>query len=545
MTDTQPTDPADGVEDVRSLPLFARQTPTSPDGRRGRVRSDFTLNRTPPPAPALHLVPPQPEASQTQDVGGVAADQPYGGHGSTTAGPVSPAPVPSGEEPLEWALVAAFRQQASKLLMERLAGDALRYVPEEEKQEIGRAIIVELLQLHAAELVKRGEPGWSARQVERMTKAVFDSQFRMGRLQPLLDVDRVENIMITGCDRVVLEDVDGTLHAGPAVADSDQELIDFLAFLASRSQVNARPFSEAIPSLHMRLDGGERLAATAWVTPRPSVVIRRHRLRHVRLGELVRRGTLSSVAASFLAAAVRGRKSIVVAGGQGAGKTTLMRALCAEIDPLEPIGTFETEYELGLHELPEQHHIVHAWEARPGSGEIGPGGRRAGEYTMKEEIIDSFRMNLSRQIVGETRGDEVWSMIKVMESAPGSMCTTHAPSAQEAMNKLVTCAMEAGPAITPALATMKLAQVIDVVVQMHSLIDRSGRAPRRVRYVSEIIAVTPGEEARGWAYTTIFRHVPGQGAVAHILPEEMRSLASEGFDIAAFFAEANQHGAGR
>ncbi len=164
---------------------------------------------------------------------------------------------------------------------------------------------------------------------------------------------------------------------------------------------------------------------------------------------------------------------------------------------------------------------------------------------MKEEIIDSFRMNLTRQIVGETRGDEVWSMIKVMESAPGSMCTTHAPSAQEAMNKLVTCAMEAGPAITSALATMKLAQVIDVIVQMHSLIDRSGERPRRVRYVSEIIAVTPGEETKGYAYTTIFRHVPGQGAVAHILPEEMRSLEDFGFDPADFFAEANQWGAGR
>ena len=62
------------------------------------------------------------------------------------------------------------------------------------------------------------------------------------------------------------------------MADTDQELIDFLVFLASRSEVNARPFSEAQPRLHLRLDGGARLAAAAWVTPRPSVVIRRHRL---------------------------------------------------------------------------------------------------------------------------------------------------------------------------------------------------------------------------------------------------------------------------
>ena len=74
------------------------------------------------------------------------------------------------------------------------------------------------------------------------------------------------------------------------MADSDQELIDFLVFLASRSEVNARAFSEAQPRLHLRLDGGSRLAAAAWVTPRPSVVIRRHRLMQVTLDDLVARG---------------------------------------------------------------------------------------------------------------------------------------------------------------------------------------------------------------------------------------------------------------
>ena len=104
------------------------------------------------------------------------------------------------------------------------------------------------------------------------------------------------------------------------------------------------------PHYILRLDGGSRLAAAAWVTPRPSVVIRRHRLMEVTLDDLVARQMLTPVAASFLHAAVRARKSIVVSGGQGAGKTTLVRALCAEIDPYEAIGTFETEYELHLYE---------------------------------------------------------------------------------------------------------------------------------------------------------------------------------------------------
>ena len=115
----------------------------------------------------------------------------------------------------------------------------------------------------------------------------------------------MENIIITGHDNVVLELIDGSQVDAPAVADSDEELIDFLVFLASRSEVNARGFSEAQPRLHLRLDGGARLAAAAWVTPVPSVVIRRHRLMEVTLDDLVARSMLTPVAASFLRAAVR------------------------------------------------------------------------------------------------------------------------------------------------------------------------------------------------------------------------------------------------
>ena len=174
---------------------------------------------------------------------------------------------------------------------------------------------------------------------------------------------------------------------------------------------------------------------------------------------------MTPTAASFLRAAVRARRSIVVAGAQGAGKTTLVRALCAEIDAMEAIGTFETEYELHLHEL-GRHKVVHAWEARPGSGERGADGRQAGEFTLDEALVDSFRFNLSRQIVGEVRGKEIWAMIKAMESGTGSISTTHAADAVAAVRKLVTCAMEAGPHVTQGLATSKLAATVDLIVQL-------------------------------------------------------------------------------
>ena len=447
------------------------------------------------------------------------------------AAPYSPAATE-----VDWPLVAAFRSQASEQLSRAVAADRGR-LDRAAQEELGRSIVLDLIESAAAERADAGRTAWPVAEQDGLARAVFDSLFRLGRLQPLVDDDRLENIIITGYDNVLLELIDGSLIDGPAVADSDEELIDFLVFLASRSEVNARGFSEAQPRLHLRLDGGARLAAAAWVTPRPSVVIRRHRLMEVTLDDLVERAMLTPVVASFLRAAVRARKSIVVSGSQGAGKTTLVRALCSEIDPLEAIGTFETEYELHLHELPERHRIVHPWEARPGSGERGADGRQAGEFTLDEALVDSFRFNLSRQIIGEVRGREVWAMIKAMESGTGSISTTHAADAVAAVRKLVTCAMEAGPHITHALATSKLASTIDLIVHLGMTTTSINGDWRRERRVVEIIALAPGERETGYAITHIFAPDRDGTAVPGVLPDEYRTLASHGFDLPGYLAQ--------
>lgn len=444
------------------------------------------------------------------------------------------APTPTTVAEVDWALVAALRAQASEQLSQAVAADRGR-LDKTAQQELGRSIVLDLIESSMAEAVNAGGSAWALAEQEALARAVFDSLFRLGRLQPLVDDDRVENIIIAGHDRVMLELIDGSLVPGPAVADSDDELIDFLVFLASRSEVNARGFSEAQPRLHLRLDGGARLAAAAWVTPRPSVVIRRHRLLEVTLEELVERDMLTPVAASFLRAAVRARKSIVVSGSQGAGKTTLVRALCAEIASLEAIGTFETEYELHLHQLPH-HEIVHAWEARPGSGERGPDGKQAGEFTLDEALVDSFRFNLSRQIVGEVRGKEIWAMIKAMESGTGSISTTHATDAVAAVRKLVTCAMEAGPHVTQELATSKLAATVDLIVHLDLRTTIRNGASHRTRRVAEIIALAPGERETGYASTHVFAPDAYGVATPMVLPDEYRPLVAEGFDLTGYLA---------
>ncbi len=499
------TDPLD-------LPMF-----TDPGTlEEGRVRSTFRypaparVDATPPTAPVvpLHRVKPATQSA---------------------FGPVA---VPDAD----WALVARMRTEVARRLAEQI-GEA-RWNREAEEAE-GAAIIRQLLEEDTAEEIVRVGRARSVAEQEVLAKAVFDAMFGLGRIQPLLDDTRVENIMIAGYDHVLVELADGTLWEMPPVAENDAELAALLERLASRSE-NPRSFTPASPSLHLVLPGGERLAG-ARDTARVSVVIRRHRIRKVALDDLVEWGTLSPTLAGFLAAAVKARLCIVVSGEQGAGKTTTLRALCAQISRLEPVGTFESEYELFLHEMPDQHAIVHAWESREGSGERLPDGRLAGSRTAAQQIIDSFRFNLGRQILGEIRGEEVWSMVKLMESGSGSISTTHSGSAEQTMRKLVTCAMEAGSQVSQDLASTKLGETVDLVVHIacDTLPGPDGSAGRKHRYVQEVLAVSPGERPRGYATTQVFAPVPGGCAVAHIIPEELRArLVAGGFDLVGFETEA-------
>ncbi|KAB7740340.1 CpaF family protein [Nostocoides sp. F2B08] len=532
--------------DPAALPLFTASPP-----RAGRVRGTFTMT----PTTATPSSPGTPTREHTAATGHLNGQRnghaprlkvtPQGASGSGWAG----------QEGLDWGLVAAFRTMVANRLTQALGADwRARTDPDidhsrrggsspdrVEQEQVGREIIADLLRDHTADSVAKGLARWTASEQATMGQAVFDAVFRLGRLQPLVDDDRVENIFILGHQRVLLELTDGSRIPGPAVADSDEELLDFLRFLANRSESNPRPFSESTPRLHMKLDGGARLAATAWVVGRPTVVIRRHRLKVDTLDAWVERGCMTAACANFLAAAVRARWSVAVSGAMSAGKTTLMRALCAQIPGDEAIGTFETEYELFLAES-GVHDIVIDWEARPGVGEVRADGRAAGAFDLADALTDSFRFALSRQIVGEIRGPEVWTMIKAMESGTGSLSTTHAANAEACIRKLVTCAMEAGSHVNRDLALEKLAGCLEVIVQLsRQVVQLPDGSQQLRRWVSEVVVVEPGEREKGYALTHLFGpSSTGPATATGIISERCRTLAEQGFDQALFQAEADQ-----
>jgi pilus assembly protein CpaF len=529
---SQPSTPPLPPTDPAALPLFAGSPP-----RPGRVRGDFSLGPAGTGPAALD------EARRRR----AAVHRP-------------PAPGDNDEAPIDWELVRAFRTVVAGRLTAALGVPGRESAPGEdpatarpaadldraEQERRGWAVIGDVLTEHTADVVQAGTgDAWTGVEQAHLAQAIFDAVFRLGRLQPLVDDDRAENIFILGHDRVLLQLLDGSRIQVDPVADSDDELIDFLRFLANRSESNPRPFSESTPRLHLKLDGGARLAATAWVTSSPTVVVRRHRHKVDTLSAWVDRGCMTPACADFLAAAVRGKWSIVVAGPMSAGKTTLMRALCAEIPREEVLGTFETEYELFLRET-GRHDIVVDWEARPGMGEIGADGRAAGAFDLDEALNDSFRFALDRQIVGEIRGREVWTMIKAMESGTGSLSTTHAASAEAAIRKLVTCAMEAGGHVTRELALEKLAGCLEVIVQLNRRVVAMADGTQQLRrWVSEVVVVEPGEREMGYALTHLFGpSSAGPARATGLMSERCKDLAAEGFDLNLYQGEADGRGWG-
>ena len=356
-----------------------------------------------------------------------------------------------------------------------MAGDG-RHLDAADEEMLTRQLISQRLERLASSAIAAGRPVLTQDEEDALARAVFDRLFHLGRIQPLLDDDTIQNVVANGHDRVFIEYAGGLKVEGPPVAESDEELIEQLREIGRRYGLSEREFNPSRPQLNLQLPDGSRLFAVAWVCDRPSVSIRRHRFMKLDLGDLVELGAIDDGLASFLSAAVRSRQQIIVAGATGAGKTTMLRALAAEIPASERIVTIETELELGLDRFADVHPDCVALEAREANVE------GAGEVTAADLVRMSLRMNPDRVIVGEVRGDEIVPMLNAMSQGnDGSMCTVHADSSATVFNKMALYAMQS-PEHLPLEATCQLAAAaVDLVVFIAK--SRDGRWVSSVRQV--------------------------------------------------------------
>ena len=429
--------------------------------------------------------------------------------------------------PTHKALVRDLRRDVADDLTERLRADEAnartRMSPADQRQ-FGRQLINRRLEQHAKQQLDNGLEPLAYEDELALAQAIHDALFGLGILQRLLEDESIENIDANGCSDVWITRAGGGKERGPAIADSDDELVEMLRMTAARVGLTERRFDNGSPALNVQLPDGSRLFAVMAVTSRPCVAIRRHRFPKVFLEDLVGLGSLDLALREFLAAAVRARKNIIICGGVDAGKTTLLRALLNEVPPGERLVTIEDNLELGVDRYPDLHPDVVALEAREENVE------GEGEIDLATLVRWGLRMDPDRVIVGEVRGAEVIPMLNAMSQGnDGSMCTVHANSSNGAFGKLAMYAVQSPERLTLEATNLMVANAINFVV----FIGSSGGAGEvgLHRYVSSVREVV-GAEGPLVQSNEVFVPGPDRRAIpaAPFRAQTLDDLIEVGFD---------------
>ena len=190
---------------------------------------------------------------------------------------------------LDEALVRRLRTAVATGLTERTSAALTaggRRLDADDQAALARRLIDDQLEQHARDCLARSEAVLSPDEEASLAQAVYDRIFQLGRLQPLLDDERIMDIHANGCDVVFVEYADGTKVSGPPIAASDAEMIELLREIGRRHGLSEREFNASRPQLNLQLPDGSRLFATAWVCGRPCLAIRRHRYLKVDLADL-------------------------------------------------------------------------------------------------------------------------------------------------------------------------------------------------------------------------------------------------------------------
>jgi Flp pilus assembly CpaF family ATPase len=357
---------------------------------------------------------------------------------------------------------------------------------ETSTEQLAQVLISRALGRRLASLSAAGGNAPGPAEEQAVARLVLAMLFGLGVLQLFIEDPAVENIDVNGADLAFVSFADGTKQMVGPVAESDEELVAVVRAAAARFGLAERRFDSAQPELDLRLPDGSRLSAVMAVTERPVIDIRRHRLSDHDLGDLVLLGMLDEELASFLGAAVRAKRNILVSGAMNAGKTTLLRALAAEIPADERIVTIEQALELGLDKQANRHPDCVAMEARLANIE------GVGAISMAQLVRRSLRMNASRVIVGEVLGDEVIPMLNAMsQGRAGSMGTIHADSSVGVFRRLAAYAVQSPERLPLEATNLLIAGSIHFVVHV-DVAEVPGEL-RRLRQVTSVREVIDAE----------------------------------------------------
>ena len=316
-----------------------------------------------------------------------------------------------------------------------------------------------------------GEPGIARTDRERLVRAITDDILGHGPLERLLVDDTITEIMVNGPYEVWIER-QGRLYRTDVRFTDDSHLRRIIVKMVAQA---GRRVDESTPMVDARLGDGSRLNA---VLPPlslsgPLLTIRKFPSRRLDATDLSRLGTLSPETVDFLDRCVRARLNILISGGTGTGKTTLLNVLSSSIPEEDRVVTIEETAELQLH----QRHVLRL-ESRTRNAE------GEGEVTIREMVRNSLRMRPDRIIVGEVRGAEALDMLQAMNTGhDGSLCTLHANTPRDALARAETMVLMAGYDLPIRAIRQQVCSALDLVVHLARVRDGS----RRVTAISEVL----------------------------------------------------------
>ncbi|MET3920458.1 pilus assembly protein CpaF [Arthrobacter sp. UYEF20] len=379
------------------------------------------------------------------------------------AGFADPQDVPRSKTQQPVDAFAALKQRAATALFERMGArfnDSA--VKEDELRSSAREELTRIIDAEQVPL--------SAEERSRLVRDVADDVLGYGPLQRLLDDPAVTEIMVNRMDQIYVER-QGKLTLTGSRFSSEDHLRKVIERIVSKV---GRRIDESSPLVDARLEDGSRVNAVIppLAVGGSSLTIRKFSKVPLTVRNLIEFGTLTPEMAELLNACVRAKLNIIVSGGTGTGKTTLLNVLSSFLPDTERIVTIEDAVELQI----QQQHVVRL-ESRP------PNTEGKGEVTIRELLRNSLRMRPDRIVVGEVRGGESLDMLQAMNTGhDGSLSTVHSNSPRDAVARLETLVLMAGMDLPLRAIREQIASAVNLIIQISRLRDGT----RRITHVTEV-----------------------------------------------------------
>ena len=413
--------------------------------------------------------------------------------------------------------LADYKEHAREALFARLAPGA--FDASIGQAELERSVRTELTRLIAAD----GVP-LTPEERDRIAQEICEDLLGFGPIQRFLDDPTITEIMVNSDSSIYVER-EGKLVRTKFRFVSDahvRRVIDRIVALVGRR------IDESSPMVDARLPDGSRVNAIIppLAVDGPSLTVRKFSLDPYQAEDLISFGTLTPELAELLEVCVIGRLNILISGGTGTGKTTLLNVLSSFIPEDQRIVTIEGAVELQLH----QEHVVRL-ESRP------PNIEGKGQVTIRDLVRNSLRMRPDRIVVGEVRGAEALDMLQAMNTGhEGSMSTVHCNSPRDGLSRVETMVLMSGLELPITAVRDYIASALSVIVHLGRMQDGS----RRVTHVTEVVGI----EGSNVTLQDIFKFDFGAGVdesgrqVGRIRPTGIRPLFADhlrdiGFPIRA------------